>query len=86
MARGIGLTFSMANFRCFPTLGQELGVDLEYRRTGGLVGIGADQWERMAKYAATQREIGLSMGPRHDGRSPRFIPGFAARFSPSMAG
>jgi len=59
MARGIGLTFSLANFRLFPALGEELGVDLEYRRTGGLVAVGADQWERMVAYAAAQREIGL---------------------------
>ena len=59
MARGIGLTFSLANFRLFPALGEELGVDLEYRRTGGLVAVGADQWEHMVVYAAAQREIGL---------------------------
>lgn len=33
MARGVTLDLALANFRLVPALGEELGVDLEYRPT-----------------------------------------------------
>jgi sarcosine oxidase subunit beta len=60
MKRDVVLDLGMANWRLFPTLGEELGTDLEYRRTGGLVAIEDDaQWEMMSAYVAGQREVGL---------------------------
>ena len=60
MKRGVSLDLALANARLFPTLGQELRVDVEYRRIGGMVAIADDeQWARMEEYVAVQREVGL---------------------------
>jgi glycine/D-amino acid oxidase-like deaminating enzyme len=60
MKRGISLELALANFALFPTLGEELGIDIEYRRDGGMVAIADDeQWARMTEYVSVQRQIGL---------------------------
>jgi glycine/D-amino acid oxidase-like deaminating enzyme len=60
MKRGLSLDLALANFRLFPTLGEELGTDIEYRRPGGLVAIRDEaEWTRMQAYVAGQREVGL---------------------------
>jgi glycine/D-amino acid oxidase-like deaminating enzyme len=60
MKRGIALELTLACARVFPTLGEELDADLEYRRTGGMVAIETDQqWTRMAEYVAGQPAVGL---------------------------
>jgi sarcosine oxidase subunit beta len=60
MKRGISLDLALANFRLFPTLGEQLGIDIEYRRSGGMVAIADDeQWGRMTEYVCVQREVGL---------------------------
>ena len=60
MKRNVHVELSMANWRLFPALGEELGTDLQYHRTGGLVAIEDDaQWEQMAAYVAGQPSVGL---------------------------
>jgi len=60
MARSISLDLTLQCARMFPTLGEELGADIEYRRTGGMVAIETDeQWAQMADYVAGQAEVGL---------------------------
>jgi sarcosine oxidase subunit beta len=60
MKRSLPLAFSLANFRLFPALGAELGVDLAYRRTGGMVAIVTDaQWDEMRRYVEGQQAVGL---------------------------
>jgi len=60
MARSISLDLTLQCARMFPTLGEELGADIEYRRTGGMVAIETDeQWTQMADYVAGQAEVGL---------------------------
>jgi len=58
--RGAALDLTLACARLFPTLGEELGADIEYRRTGGMVAIETDaQWAQMAEYVAGQPAVGL---------------------------
>jgi glycine/D-amino acid oxidase-like deaminating enzyme len=60
MHRGAALDLTLACARLFPTLGEELGADIEYRRTGGMVAIETDaQWAQMAEYVAGQPAVGL---------------------------
>ena len=60
MKRGIGLDLSLLNFHRFPTLGEELGADIGYDRSGGMVAVTDDaQWTRMEEYVGVQREVGL---------------------------
>jgi glycine/D-amino acid oxidase-like deaminating enzyme len=60
MHRGVALDLTLACARLFPTLGEELGADIEYRRTGGMVAIETDaQWAQMAEYVAGQPAVGL---------------------------
>jgi sarcosine oxidase subunit beta len=60
MKRSLSLAFTLENFRLFPTLGEELGVDLAYRRSGGMVAIATDaQWDEMRRYVDGQRAVGL---------------------------
>ena len=60
MHRGVALDLTLACARLFPTLGDELGADIEYRRTGGMVAIETDaQWTQMAEYVAGQPAVGL---------------------------
>jgi sarcosine oxidase subunit beta len=60
MHRGAALDLTLACARLFPTLGEELGADIEYRRTGGMVAIETDaQWAEMAEYVAGQPAVGL---------------------------
>lgn len=59
MKRGIGLDLSLACARVFPTLGEELGADIAYRQTGGMVAVAEHEWARMADYVAGQAEVGL---------------------------
>jgi len=61
MHRGPALDLTLACWRIFPTLGAELGADIEYRKTGGMVAIETEaQWAQMAAYVAGQPEVGLS--------------------------
>jgi sarcosine oxidase subunit beta len=60
MKPSVSLAFTLENFRLFPALGDELGVDLAYRRTGGLVAIATDaQWDDMRRYVDGQAAVGL---------------------------
>jgi sarcosine oxidase subunit beta len=59
MKPGVGLDLSLACARVFPTLGEELGVDIGYRQTGGMVAVADHEWERMTDYVAGQAEVGL---------------------------
>ena len=60
MHRGVALDLTLACARLFPSLGEELGADIEYRRTGGMVAIETDaQWVQMAEYVAGQPAVGL---------------------------
>jgi len=60
MKRGIGLDLSLLNFHRFSTLGEELGTDIGYDRSGGMVAVTDDaQWTRMEEYVGVQREVGL---------------------------
>jgi len=60
MTRGAALELTLACARLFPTLGEELGADIEYRRTGGMVAIETDaQWAQMTEYVAGQPAVGL---------------------------
>lgn len=60
MQRGVALDLTVACARLFPTLGEELGADIEYRRTGGMVAIETEaQWAQMAEYVAGQPAVGL---------------------------
>ena len=60
MHRGAALDLTLACARLFPALGEELGADIEYRRTGGMVAIETDaQWAQMAEYVAGQPAVGL---------------------------
>lgn len=60
MHRGMALDLTLACARVFPTLGEELGADIEYRRTGGMVAIETEtQWTQMAEYVAGQPAVGL---------------------------
>jgi glycine/D-amino acid oxidase-like deaminating enzyme len=60
MHRDAALDLTLACARLFPTLGEELGADIEYRRTGGMVAIETDaQWAQMAEYVAGQPAVGL---------------------------
>jgi glycine/D-amino acid oxidase-like deaminating enzyme len=60
MHRGVALDLTLACARLFPTLGEELGADIEYRRTGGMVAIETDaQWAQMTEYVAGQPVVGL---------------------------
>ena len=60
MTRSISLDLTLQCARLFPTLGEELGTDIEYRRTGGMVAIETDeQWTQMADYVAGQADVGL---------------------------
>ena len=79
MARGVSLELTLACAARFPALGEELGADIEYRRTGGMVAIetGA-QWEEMARYVRGQAEVGLPAelldGAEARRREPRLAP------------
>lgn len=60
MKRSLSLELTLANFRLFPTLGEEIGVDLAYRRSGGMVAIATDeQWDEMRRYVDGQQAVGL---------------------------
>jgi sarcosine oxidase subunit beta len=60
MHRGVALDLTLACARLFPTLGEELGADIEYRQTGGMVAIETDaQWAQMTEYVAGQPAVGL---------------------------
>jgi len=60
MHRGAALDLTLACARLFPALGEEIGADIEYRRTGGMVAIETDaQWAQMAEYVAGQPAVGL---------------------------
>ena len=60
MHRDVALDLTLACARLFPTLGEELGADIEYRRTGGMVAIETDaQWAQMTEYVAGQPAVGL---------------------------
>ena len=60
MTRSISLDLTLQCARMFPTLGEELGTDIQYRRTGGMVAIETDeQWTQMADYVAGQADVGL---------------------------
>jgi glycine/D-amino acid oxidase-like deaminating enzyme len=60
MDRGVALDLTLACARLFPTLGEELGADIEYRRTGGMVAIETEaQWAQMTEYVAGQPAVGL---------------------------
>jgi len=60
MKRGIELELTLSCARRFPTLGEELGADIEYRRSGGMVAIETDeQWAWMTEYVAGQPAVGL---------------------------
>ncbi len=60
MRRDVALDLTLACARLFPTLGEELGADIEYRRTGGMVAIETDaQWAQMTEYVAGQPAVGL---------------------------
>jgi sarcosine oxidase subunit beta len=60
MHRGVALDLTLACARLFPTLGEELGADIEYRRTGGMVAIETDaQWTQMTEYVTGQPAVGL---------------------------
>jgi len=60
MHRGVALDLTLACARLFPTLGEELGADIEYRRTGGMVAIETEaQGAQMAEYVAGQPAVGL---------------------------
>jgi sarcosine oxidase subunit beta len=60
MKKNVHVELSMANWRLFPGLGEELGTDLQYYRTGGLVAIEDEAHrEQMAAYVAGQRDVGL---------------------------
>jgi sarcosine oxidase subunit beta len=60
MHRGVALDLTLACARLFPTLGEELGADIEYRRTGGMVAIETEaQWAQMTEYVAGQPAVGL---------------------------
>jgi len=79
MTRGAALELTLACARLFPTLGEELGADIEYRRTGGMVAIETDeQWARMAEYVAGQPAVGLHAelldGPEARRREPLLAP------------
>ena len=60
MHRGVALDLTLACWRLFPSLGEELGADIEYRKTGGMVAIETEaQWKQMAEYVAGQPAVGL---------------------------
>jgi glycine/D-amino acid oxidase-like deaminating enzyme len=60
MHRGVALDLTLACARLFSTLGEELGADIEYRRTGGMVAIETEaQWAQMTEYVAGQPAVGL---------------------------
>ena len=60
MHRDVALDLTLACARLFPTLGEELGADIEYRRTGGMVAIETDaQWAQMTEYVAGQPAVRL---------------------------
>ena len=60
MKRSVALELTLANFRLFPTLTEELGTDIAYRRTGGMVAIATEaQWALMARYVVDQAAVGL---------------------------
>ena len=60
MKRSVALELTLANFRFFPTLTEELGTDIAYRRNGGMVAIATEaQWAHMARYVADQAAVGL---------------------------
>src|SRR5215510_16423140 len=60
MHRGVALDLTLACWRIFPSLGEELGADIEYRKTGGMVAIETEaQWKQMAEYVAGQPAVGL---------------------------
>ena len=60
MRRDVALDLTLACARLFPTLGEELGADIEYRQTGGMVAIETDaQWAQMTEYVAGQPAVGL---------------------------
>ena len=60
MRRCPALDLTLACWRLFPTLGEELGADIEYRQTGGMVAIETEaQWRQMAEYVAGQPEVCL---------------------------
>jgi len=61
MHRGPALDLTLACWRIFSTLGEELGADIQYRKTGGMVAIETEaQWAQMAEYVAGQPAVGLS--------------------------
>lgn len=60
MKKSVSLDLTLMCAARFPTLGEELGADIQYRKTGGLVAIDTDeQWVQMSEYVAGQAEVGL---------------------------
>jgi sarcosine oxidase subunit beta len=60
MKRTLSLEMSLASYAMFPDLSETLGVDLEYRRTGGLIAADIEaHLPLLRQYLATQAEIGL---------------------------
>jgi glycine/D-amino acid oxidase-like deaminating enzyme len=60
MKRTLYLEMSLASYAMFPDLSEALGVDLEYRRTGGLIAVDSEaHLPLLRQYLATQAEIGL---------------------------
>ena len=80
MRRDVALELTLACARLFPTLGDELGADIEYRRTGGMVAIETEaQWAQMTEYVAGQPAVGLHAelldGAEARRREPLLAPG-----------
>lgn len=60
MRRTLSLEMSLASYAMFPDLSDVLDVDLEYRRTGGLVAVDSEaHLPLIREYLGTQAEAGL---------------------------
>lgn len=60
MKRTLSLEMSLASYAMFPDLAEALGVDLEYKRTGGLIAVDSESdLPLLRQYLATQGEAGL---------------------------
>lgn len=59
---GIHLSLAMESLKLFETLQNDLPVDIEFKKTGGLVAINNDaEYSAMEKYVAEQQGIGLDV-------------------------
>ena len=59
---GIHLSLAMESLKLFETLQNDLPVDIEFKKTGGLVAISNDtEYSAMEKYVAEQQGIGLDV-------------------------